>query len=94
MNFMLVELNSGEVNLPVDEPRCPGPEVRVARQPGRGAPGGIGVPEDQERIVGHLNPASKIKRGELWADMSKLHLFDGGRLSRDERARQNDRQPQ
>jgi multiple sugar transport system ATP-binding protein len=48
-----------------------------------------GVPEvreGQEQIVARLDPASKIKRGdstELWADTSKLHLFDaesGGRL--------------
>jgi len=50
-----------------------------------------GVPEvreGQEQIVARLDPASKIKRGdtaELWADTSKLHLFDaesGERLSR------------
>jgi multiple sugar transport system ATP-binding protein len=41
-----------------------------------------GVPEvreGQEQIVARLDPASKIKRGEsaqLWADTSKLHLFD------------------
>ncbi|MDX6603102.1 MAG: multiple sugar transport system ATP-binding protein [Solirubrobacterales bacterium] len=52
-----------------------------------------GVPEvreGQEQIVARLDPASKIKRGqsaELWADTSKLHLFDaesGERLSRSE----------
>jgi multiple sugar transport system ATP-binding protein len=35
--------------------------------------------EGQEQIVARLDPASKIKRGdraELWADTSKLHLFD------------------
>ncbi len=50
-----------------------------------------GVPEvreGQEQIVARLDPASKIKRRErreLWADTSKLHLFDaesGERLSR------------
>jgi multiple sugar transport system ATP-binding protein len=49
-----------------------------------------GVPEvreGQEQIVARLDPASKIKRGQsaqLWADTSKLHLFDaesGDRLS-------------
>jgi multiple sugar transport system ATP-binding protein len=49
-----------------------------------------GVPEvreGQEQIVARLDPASKIKRGDtakLWADTSKLHLFDaesGERLS-------------
>jgi multiple sugar transport system ATP-binding protein len=41
-----------------------------------------GVPEvreGQEQIVARLDPASKIKRGDtaqLWADTSKLHLFD------------------
>jgi len=41
-----------------------------------------GVPEvreGQEQIVARLDPASGIKRGEraeLWADTSKLHLFD------------------
>jgi multiple sugar transport system ATP-binding protein len=41
-----------------------------------------GVPEvreGQEQIVARLDPASKIKRrdrAELWADTSKLHLFD------------------
>ncbi len=41
-----------------------------------------GVPEvreGQEQIVARLDPASKIKRGdrtELWADTSKLHMFD------------------
>ena len=41
-----------------------------------------GVPEvreGQEQIVARLDPASKIKRRdsvELWADTSKLHLFD------------------
>jgi multiple sugar transport system ATP-binding protein len=50
-----------------------------------------GVPEvreGQEQIVARLDPASKIKRrdtAQLWADTSKLHLFDaesGERLSR------------
>jgi multiple sugar transport system ATP-binding protein len=50
-----------------------------------------GVPEvreGQEQIVARLDPASKIKRAEsaeLWADTSKLHLFDaesGDRLGR------------
>jgi multiple sugar transport system ATP-binding protein len=41
-----------------------------------------GVPEvreGQEQIVARLDPASKIKRrdtAKLWADTSKLHLFD------------------
>jgi multiple sugar transport system ATP-binding protein len=41
-----------------------------------------GVPdvrEGQEQIVGRLDPASEIKRrdtAKLWADTSKLHLFD------------------
>jgi multiple sugar transport system ATP-binding protein len=52
-----------------------------------------GVPEvreGQEQIVARLDPASKIKRrdsAQLWADTSKLHLFDaesGERLSRSE----------
>jgi multiple sugar transport system ATP-binding protein len=52
-----------------------------------------GVPEvreGQEQIVARLDPASKIKRGDtaqLWADTSKLHLFDaesGERLSQDD----------
>jgi multiple sugar transport system ATP-binding protein len=52
-----------------------------------------GVPEvreGQEQIVARLDPASKIKRRDsarLWADTSKLHLFDaesGERLSRSE----------
>jgi multiple sugar transport system ATP-binding protein len=51
-----------------------------------------GVPEvreGQEQIVARLDPASKIKRGDtaqLWADTSKLHLFDaesGERLGRE-----------
>jgi multiple sugar transport system ATP-binding protein len=62
-----------------------------------------GVPEmreGQEQIVARLDPASKIKRGdstELWADTSKLHLFDaesGERLSRSERSSRSDRQPE
>jgi multiple sugar transport system ATP-binding protein len=35
--------------------------------------------EGQEQIVARLDPASEIKRGDrakLWADTSKLHLFD------------------
>ena len=53
-----------------------------------------GVPEvreGQEQIVARLDPASKIKRrdsSELWADTSKLHLFDaesGERLSQGDR---------
>ncbi len=41
-----------------------------------------GVPEvreGQEQLVGRLDPASKIRRrdtAKLWADTSKLHLFD------------------
>ena len=48
------------------------------------------VREGQEQIVARLDPASKIKRrdtAELWADTSKLHLFDaesGERISRSE----------
>ncbi|HXR31678.1 MAG TPA: sn-glycerol-3-phosphate ABC transporter ATP-binding protein UgpC [Solirubrobacterales bacterium] len=37
------------------------------------------VREGQEQIVARLDPASKIKRrdhAKLWADTSKLHLFD------------------
>jgi multiple sugar transport system ATP-binding protein len=37
------------------------------------------VEEGREQIVARLDPASKIKRREhaqLWADTSKLHLFD------------------
>jgi multiple sugar transport system ATP-binding protein len=47
--------------------------------------------EGQEQIVARLDPASKIKRREqakLWADTSKLHLFDpqsGESLARGER---------
>ncbi len=53
-----------------------------------------GAPEGREgleQIVARLDPASKIKRrdtAELWADTSKLHLFDaesGERLSQDDR---------
>jgi multiple sugar transport system ATP-binding protein len=53
-----------------------------------------GVPEvreGQEQIVARLDPASKIKRRDttqLWADTSKLHLFDaesGERLGSRER---------
>jgi multiple sugar transport system ATP-binding protein len=53
-----------------------------------------GVPEvreGQEQIVARLDPASKIKRrdtAQLWADTSKLHLFDaesGERLGSRER---------
>jgi multiple sugar transport system ATP-binding protein len=52
-----------------------------------------GVPEVREgleQIVARLDPASKIKRrdrAELWADTSKLHLFDaesGERIKRSE----------
>jgi multiple sugar transport system ATP-binding protein len=35
--------------------------------------------EGQEQIVARLDPASEIKRrdtAKLWADTSKLHLFD------------------
>jgi multiple sugar transport system ATP-binding protein len=48
--------------------------------------------EGQEQIVARLDPASKIKRRErakLWADTSKLHLFDpqsGESLARQEPA--------
>jgi multiple sugar transport system ATP-binding protein len=54
-----------------------------------------GVPEareGQEQIVARLDPASKIKRRdstELWADTSKLHLFDA---ESGERLSQNDQQ--
>ncbi|HZK16253.1 MAG TPA: sn-glycerol-3-phosphate ABC transporter ATP-binding protein UgpC [Solirubrobacterales bacterium] len=47
--------------------------------------------EGQEQIVARLDPASKIKRrqqAKLWADTSKLHLFDpesGESLARGER---------
>ena len=46
------------------------------------------VREGEQRMVARLDPASKIKRRErakLWADTSKLHLFDpesGERLAR------------
>jgi multiple sugar transport system ATP-binding protein len=52
-------------------------------------PGVPDVREGQEQIVARLDPASKIKRGDtaqLWADTSKLHLFDaesGERLGRE-----------
>jgi multiple sugar transport system ATP-binding protein len=47
--------------------------------------------EGQEQVVARLDPASKIKRrdtAKLWADTSKLHLFDpesGESLARGER---------
>jgi multiple sugar transport system ATP-binding protein len=59
-----------------------------------------GVPEmreGQEQIVARLDPTSKIKRRastELWADTSKLHLFDaesGERLSQDDQQPEQER---
>ncbi|HEU4735451.1 MAG TPA: sn-glycerol-3-phosphate ABC transporter ATP-binding protein UgpC, partial [Solirubrobacterales bacterium] len=59
-----------------------------------------GVPEvreGQEQIVARLDPASRIKRGDtaqLWADTSKLHLFDaesGDRLSRGDQRPEQER---
>ena len=56
-----------------------------------------GVPEvreGQEQIVARLDPASKIKRrdtAQLWADTSKLHLFDAESGERLTRERQSDR---
>ncbi len=44
-----------------------------------GETGAAGLREGEEQIVARLDPASKIKRREraqLWADTSKLHLFD------------------
>jgi multiple sugar transport system ATP-binding protein len=41
--------------------------------------GAANLREGEEQIVARLDPASKIKRresAELWADTSKLHLFD------------------
>jgi multiple sugar transport system ATP-binding protein len=44
-----------------------------------GETGAASLREGEEQIVARLDPASKIKRrerAELWADTSKLHLFD------------------
>jgi multiple sugar transport system ATP-binding protein len=44
-----------------------------------GEVGAASLREGEEQIVARLDPASKIKRREraqLWADTSKLHLFD------------------
>jgi multiple sugar transport system ATP-binding protein len=41
--------------------------------------GAANVREGEEQIVARLDPTSEVKRGErtkLWADTSKLHLFD------------------
>jgi len=41
--------------------------------------GAAGTREGQEQVVARLDPTSKVKRGdtaELWADTSKLQLFD------------------
>ena len=41
--------------------------------------GAGGLREGEERVVARLDPTSKVKRresAELWADTSKLHLFD------------------
>jgi multiple sugar transport system ATP-binding protein len=41
--------------------------------------GAANIREGQEQVVARLEPTSKVKRGErteLWADTSKLHLFD------------------
>jgi multiple sugar transport system ATP-binding protein len=49
--------------------------------------GAAGLREGQEQIVARLEPTSRVKRREkaqLWADTSKLHLFDpdsGERIS-------------
>ena len=54
-----------------------------------GETGAASLREGEEEIVARLDPASKIKRrdrAQLWADTSKLHLFDpesGERLARD-----------
>ncbi len=53
-----------------------------------GETGAASLREGEEQIVARLDPASKIKRrasAQLWADTSKLHLFDpesGERLAR------------
>ena len=53
-----------------------------------GETGAANLREGEEQIVARLDPASEVKRGErakLWADTSKLHLFDaesGESLSR------------
>jgi multiple sugar transport system ATP-binding protein len=50
--------------------------------------GAGGLREGQERVVARLDPTSKVRRrqrAELWADTSKLHLFDaetGERIKR------------
>jgi multiple sugar transport system ATP-binding protein len=50
--------------------------------------GAGGLREGQERVVARLDPTSKVQRrqrAELWADTSKLHLFDaetGERIKR------------
>ncbi len=44
-----------------------------------GETGAASLREGEEQIVARLDPASKIKRrarAQLWADTSKLHLFD------------------
>ncbi len=41
--------------------------------------GAANIREGHEQVVARLDPTSKVKRGErteLWADTSKLHLFD------------------
>ena len=41
--------------------------------------GAANIREGEEQIVARLDPTSEVKRGEraeLWADTSKLHLFD------------------
>ncbi len=41
--------------------------------------GAANIREGEEQVVARLEPTSKVKRGEraeLWADTSKLHLFD------------------
>jgi multiple sugar transport system ATP-binding protein len=54
-----------------------------------GETGAASLREGEEQIVARLDPASKIKRragAQLWADTSKLHLFDpesGERLTRE-----------
>jgi multiple sugar transport system ATP-binding protein len=57
-----------------------------------GETGAASLREGEEQIVARLDPASRIKRREraqLWADTSKLHLFDpesGESLARQESA--------
>jgi multiple sugar transport system ATP-binding protein len=60
-----------------------------------GETGAASLREGEEQIVARLDPASKIKRREraqLWADTSKLHLFDpesGESLTRGTRSQED-----